>query len=111
MTYTEIMKLLDAGFNRDEILAMQNDENTEQNNDNDSGENKEQNNDNDSGENSENLNSAITEALAEVKSTFDEFKKEFTAMNIMNSRIDNPNTNTADDILANIINPFETDDK
>ena len=74
MTYTEIMKLLDAGFNRDEILAMQNDENTEQNN-SDSGENTEQNNDSDSGENSENLNSAITEALAEVKSTFDEFKK------------------------------------
>ena len=110
MTYTEIMKLLDAGFNRDEILAMQNDENTEQNNDSNSGENTEQNNDNDSGENSESLNSAITEALAEVKSTFDEFKKEFTAMNIMNSRIDNPNT-SADDILANIINPFETNDK
>ena len=31
-------------------------------------------------------------------------------MNIMNSRIDNPNT-SADDILANIINPFETNDK
>ena len=108
MTYTEIMKLLDAGFNRDEILAMQNDENTEQNNDNDSG--NDSTNESGSNEDSETLNSAITEALAEVKSTFDEFKKEFTAMNIMNSRIDNPNTST-DDILANIINPFETNDK
>ena len=109
MTYTEIMKLLDAGFNRDEILAMQNDENTDPNNDNDSG--VDSGNESGSDENSETLNTAITEALAEVKSTFDEFKKEFTAMNIMNSRIDNPNTNSADDILANIINPFETSDK
>lgn len=103
MTYTEIMKLLDAGFNRDEILAMQNDDSTEEITDT-SGDTEHETDVQDT------VNDAITTALEEVKNTFDEFKKEFTAMNIMNSRIDNPDKN-ADDILANIINPFETIDK
>ena len=104
MTYTEIMKLLDAGFNRDEILAMQNDDPNEEESVNIS-DDTEQNTDVQGA-----VNDAITTALEEVKNTFDEFKKEFTAMNIMNSRIDNPDKG-ADDILANIINPFETIDK
>lgn len=103
MTYTEIMKLLDAGFNRDEILAMQNEDQHEENTD--TSDNTEQGSDVQG-----TVNDAITTALEEVKNTFDEFKKEFTAMNIMNSRIDNPDK-SADDILANIINPFETIDK
>lgn len=107
MTYTEIMKLLDAGFNRDEILAMQNEDQHEDQH--------EENTDNTGDTEQETdvqgtVNDAITTALEEVKNTFDEFKKEFTAMNIMNSRIDNPDKG-ADDILANIINPFETIDK
>lgn len=102
MTYTEIMKLLDAGFNRDEILAMQNEDQQENT---DTSADTEQETDVQGV-----VNDAITTALEEVKNTFDEFKKEFTAMNIMSSRIDNPNT-SADDILANIINPFETVDK
>lgn len=103
MTYTEIMKLLDAGFNRDEILAMQNEDQHEETTD--TSDNTEQGSDVQG-----TVNDAITTALEEVKNTFDEFKKEFTAMNIMNSRIDNPDK-SADDILANIINPFETIDK
>lgn len=104
MTYTEIMKLLDAGFNRDEILAMQNEDLNEEKI-TDISDAIEQETDVQG-----TVNDAITTALEEVKNTFDEFKKEFTAMNIMNSRIDNPDKN-ADDILANIINPFETIDK
>lgn len=103
MTYTEIMKLLDAGFNRDEIMAMQNEDQHEENTD--TSDDTEQETDVQG-----TVNDAITTALAEVKNTFDEFKKEFTAMNIMNSRIDSPDK-SADDILANIINPFDTTDK
>lgn len=103
MTYTEIMKLLDAGFNRDEILAMQSEDHSEENTD--TSDATEQDTDVQGA-----VNDAITTALEEVKNTFDEFKKEFTAMNIMNSRIDSPDK-SADDILANIINPFETIDK
>lgn len=103
MNYTEIMKLLDAGFNRDEILAMQNDDLNEENTDTSDAIEQET-------DVQGTVNDAITTALEEVKNTFDEFKKEFTAMNIMNSRIDNPDK-SADDILANIINPFETIDK
>lgn len=103
MTYTEIMKLLDAGFNRDEILAMQNENSNDENTDTLGDAEPET-------DVQGTVNDAITTALEEVKNTFDEFKKEFTAMNIMNSRIDNPDK-SADDILANIINPFETIDK
>ena len=51
--------------------------------------------------------SAITDALGEVKATFEDFKKEMIAMNIMNSRIDADPEQSVDDILAEIINPFD----
>ena len=106
MKYEEIMKLLNAGFTKDEIMAMQTDENADESKakeETDTG-----NEDGaDGAEDVGNTVSVITEALAEIKTTFDDFKKEITAMNIMNSRIESEEQ-SADDILANVINPFES---
>ena len=100
MKFEEVMKLLDAGYTKDEILAM-NDEAGADPEDSKEPENTEPATD----DNAVDM-SAVTEALGEVKATFDELKKEMIAMNIMNSRIENPEQ-SADDILADIINPFE----
>ena len=97
MKFEEVMKLLDAGYTKDEILAMNQEPEKEPET--------EPETEPATNENAVDM-SAITDALGEVKATFDEFKKEMIAMNIMNSRIENPEQ-TADDILANIINPFE----
>lgn len=100
MKFEEVMKLLDAGYTKDEILAM-NQEPEAQPETQPEEDPKEPATDNNAVD-----MSAITDALGEVKATFDELKKEMIAMNIMNSRIENPEQ-SADDILANIINPFE----
>ena len=93
MMYTEIIKLLDAGYSRDEILAMDEPEETKQE------ETKQEEN-----------NTPSAEFMGELKELFSDMKKEFTAMNIMNSRRDNE-VKTNDDIIANIINPFERKEK
>ena len=100
MKFDEIMKLLDAGYTKDEIIAMNEESGA------DPEESREPDTEPATNDNAVDM-SAITDALGEVKATFDEFKKEMIAMNIMNSRIENPEQ-SADDILANIINPFET---
>ena len=97
MKFEEVMKLLDAGYTKDEILAMNQEPEAEP----EAEPEIEPATDNNAVD-----MSAITDALGEVKATFDELKKEMIAMNIMNSRIENPEQ-SADDILANIINPFE----
>ena len=89
------MKLLDAGYTKDEILAMNQEPEAQPEED-----------PKEPASNDAVDVSAISDALGQVKETFESFKKEMIAMNIMNSRIDNPEQ-TADDILANIINPFE----
>ena len=104
MKFDEIMKLLDAGYTKDEIMAM-NDEAGEDPKIESTEQATEPATEQATNENAVDM-SAITDALGEVKATFDEFKKEMIAMNIMNSRIENPEQ-SADDILANIINPFE----
>ena len=97
MKFEEVMKLLDAGYTKDEILAMNQEPEAEP----EAEPEIEPATDNNAVD-----MSAITDALGEVKATFDELNKEMIAMNIMNSRIENPEQ-SADDILANIINPFE----
>ena len=109
MKYEEIMKLLDAGYTKDEIMAMSNENDTGA--ENGAGDETGAGDENGTGAENESLNksvdiSAITDALGEIKDTFDSFKKEMIAMNIMNSRIED-SEQSADDILANIINPFE----
>ena len=97
MKFDEIMKLLDAGYTKDEIMAMNQEPEIEPETEPET---------EPAADNNAVDMSVITDALGEVKATFDEFKKEMIAMNIMNSRIENPEQ-SADDILANIINPFE----
>lgn len=96
MNFEEVMKLLDAGYTKDEILAMNQEPEAEPEAEPEI---------EPAADNAVDM-SAITDALGEVKATFDELKKEMIAMNIMNSRIENPEQ-SASDILANIINPFE----
>ena len=96
MKYEEIIKLLDAGYSREEILAMK--------------------------EEPAPADQApadptpadpapadpadiTTGIMEEVKGMFAEMKKELTAMNIMNSRQDSDDVTTGEDILASIINP------
>ena len=93
MKYEEIIKLLDAGYTREEIMDMKN---------------APADNEPDPTPDQEDPKPAadITgEIMAEVKDMFAEMKKELTAMNIMNSRQEGEDLKTGEDILANIINP------
>ena len=83
MQYTEIIKLLDAGYTRDEILAMKDEPTPEP-----------------TPEPNEN---GMSELVKEMRDAFSEMRKEFTALNIMSSR--QPEEKTPEDIIANIINP------
>ena len=82
MQYTEIIKLLDAGYTRDEILAMKDEPKTEE---------------------SKTEETGMSDLVKEMRDAFSEMRKEFTAMNIMSSR--QPEEKTPEDIIANIINP------
>lgn len=89
MNYNEIIKLLDAGYTREEILQMdeKEPEPTPE-------------------PEPEPAPEPVTtdSIMAEVKDMFAEMRKELTAMNIMNSRLQDDH-NEPEDILANIINP------
>lgn len=96
MKYEEIIKLLDAGYSRDEILAMKEEpapapdpEPTP-----------------DDPEPAPATDPAA-DVMKEMKEMFAEMKKELTAMNIMNSRQDSDEVRTGEDILASIINPVK----
>ena len=98
MKYDEIIKLLDAGYSREEILAMNEEptpepapEPTPEPTPEPSGSNE---------------NSGMSELVKEMRDAFSEMKKEFTAFNIMSSR--QPEEKTPEDIIANIINPTRT---
>ena len=82
MQYTEIIKLLDAGYTRDEILAMKDEPKPEEPKPEENG---------------------MSELVKEMRDAFSEMRKEFTAFNIMSSR--QPEEKTPEDIIANIINP------
>lgn len=95
MKYEEIIKLLDAGYSREEILAMKEEpapapdpkepEPTP-------------------APEPADITAGIME---EVKGMFAEMKKELTAMNILNSRQESDEVRTGEDILASIINPVK----
>ncbi len=97
MKYDEIIKLLDAGYTREEIMAMK--EEPEETNNNPDPDEK-MNNNSDSG---------MSDLVKEMRDAFTEMKKEFTAFNIMSSR--QPEEKTPEDIIANIINPTRKENK
>ena len=89
MNYSEIIKLLDAGYTREEILQMKTEEPEPA----------------PEPEPDPEPEPVSTDAImTEVKEMFAEMRKELTAMNIMNSRLQDDH-NEPEDILANIINP------
>lgn len=90
MKYDEIIKLLDAGYTRDEILNMQDTPAEDKQNDAPA---------------DEPAPVSMDAIMSEVKDMFAEMKKELTAMNILNSRQSAETERTSEDILATIINP------
>ena len=93
MKYEEIIKLLDAGYSREEILAM-----------------KEEPAPAPDPEPTDDPEPApapdpAADVMKEMKEMFAEMKKELTAMNILNSRQESDDVKTGEDVLANIINP------
>ena len=93
MQYTEIIKLLDAGYSREEIMAMKDEPTPEPTPDPEPTPEPTQ-------EPNEN---GMSELVKEMRDVFSEMRKEFTAFNIMSSR--QPEEKTPEDIIANIINP------
>ena len=97
MKYEEIIKLLDAGYSREDIMAMnENEAETSETESPDAPETVE----------TETPETGISELIKEMRDAFAEMKKEFTAFNIMSSR--QPEEKTPEDIIANIINPTRT---
>lgn len=100
MKYEEIIKLLDAGYSREEIMAMKDEPKPEEKRP------EETKPEEISGSNE---NSGMSELVKEMRDAFSEMKKEFTAMNIMASR--QPEEKTPEEIIANIINPTRKEKK
>lgn len=100
MDYKEIIKLLDAGYSREDILQMQEGTGADEGASGaDTGSDAAAAAGADTG--ADELNAAIKD----MKEMFTEFTKEITAMNIMNSQQSADKTNTAEEIIANIISP------
>ena len=93
MKYEEIIKLLDAGYSRDEILKMESETQTEGQA---AGEDALQ---------SKTPEAEISTLVQEMRDAFAEMRKEFTAFNIMTSQQPPEQEKTGEDIIANIINP------
>lgn len=96
MKYEEIIKLLDAGYSREEILAMKEEPAPAQ----------------DPEPTPDDPEPApapdpAADVMKEMKEMFAEMKKELTAMNILNSRQESDEVKTGEDILASIINPVK----
>ena len=92
MNYTDIIKLLDAGYTREQILEMKDE--PEKKEDPDQEEKKDPE-----------THDIMESVMTEVKDMFAEMKKELTAMNILNSRQEGEDIKSSEDILASIINP------
>lgn len=101
MKYEEIIKLLDAGYTRDEIMAMEDDESKALDSDGKT--------DDSTGETKVPEKMEMSGLVKEMRDAFAEMKKEFTAFNIMSSR--QPEEKTPEDIIANIINPTRKENK
>lgn len=93
MKYEEIIKLLDAGYTREEIIEM--DKEPEEKKPEEK--KPEEKHDDDSSE--------MTNFVEEMREAFAELKKEITAFNIMASRQPEIEEKSSEDIIANIINP------
>ena len=94
MKYEEVIKLLDAGYSREEILAMKDEPAPAP--------------DPEPTPNDPEPAPApdpAADVMKEMKEMFAEMKKELAAMNIMNSRQESDDVKTGEDILATIINP------
>lgn len=99
MQYTEIIKLLDAGYTKEEILQMKEPEKEPEPKPEKEPEPKPEKDPEPKPE-----KDPVNETLGELKELFADMKKEFTAMNIMNSRRED-DIKTGDDVIASIINP------
>ena len=97
MQYTEIIRLLDAGFSREEIMEMGAEPKPEEPKPEEPKPEEPKPEEPKPGEN------GMSDLVKEMRDAFSEMRKEFTAMNIMASR--QPEEKTPEDIIANIINP------
>ena len=97
MQYTEIIKLLDAGFSREEILAMKDEPKPKE------PKPEEPKPEEPKPEEPKPEETGMSDLVKEMRDAFSEMRKEFTAFNIMSSR--QPEEKTPEDIIANIINP------
>lgn len=88
MKYEEIIKLLDAGYTREEILNMETEPAAP-----------------DEPKPDEPKPDEVSETLKEMRDMFSEMKKEFTAMNILSTQRPKEPEKTGDEVIANIINP------
>ena len=95
MNYTDIIKLIDAGYTREEILNMKEDPAEEKQED--PAEEKQE----------PETHDIMESVMTEVKDMFAEMKKELIAMNILNSRQEGEEFKSSEDILASIINPLK----
>lgn len=95
MKYEEIIKLLEAGYSREEIMAMKDEPAPAPDPEPEPEPDPEP----------KPAAEITAEIMDEVKSMFSEMKKELTAMNIMYSHQDGEDVKTGEDVLANIINP------
>lgn len=91
MKYEEIIRLLDAGYSREEIMSMQESPADPQDPPADSQQ--------------ETPQDDMKLMINEMRDAFAEMKKEITALNIMTSRQPPEDVKTGEDILASIINP------
>lgn len=98
MKYEEIIKLLDAGYTREEIIEMGKEPEEKKPEDPKPKDPKpEEKHDDDSSE--------MNNLVEEMRKAFAELKKEITAFNIMASRQPEIEEKSSEDIIANIINP------
>lgn len=91
MKYEEIMRLLDAGYSRDEILQMETETQKEIPQEKDSS--------------SKTPEEEFSAVIQEMRDAFAEMRKEFTAFNIMNSKLPEEDMRSGEDAIASIINP------
>ena len=92
MKYDEIIKLLDAGYTRDEILNMDTKA-------------PEENPPEETPPTETSKTNEVANMVKEMRDLVSEMRKEFTAMNILSTQRPNEPKKTADDVIANIINP------
>lgn len=101
MKYEGIIKLLDAGYTRDEIMSMKDDDTKATDPDEKTG--------TPTDKTKEPEETEMTGLVKEMRDAFAEMRKEFVAFNIMASR--QPEEKTPEDIIANIINPTRKETK